>query len=72
MAALTSIRRARHLEGDGAVVGEPVALAAQLLQLLGSERLMQQRVGIARHVEAGADVRLQHARAQAIARAARR
>ena len=61
--------RARDVELDGAVLGEPVALAAQLLQFLGAERLVQQFVGIAGGVEAGADMRLQN-RAAACRRAA--
>ena len=49
----------------GAVFGQPMALAAQFLQFLGAERVTQQRIGIARGVEAGADPGLQHPRTQA-------
>ena len=65
-AAATSLARARDVEPDGAVLGQPMALAAQFLQLLGAQRLAQQFVGIARGVEAGAELRLQHARTQAV------
>ena len=58
-------RRSRHLEMHGAVLGQPMALAAQFLQLLGAQRVAQQRIGIARRIEAGADPGLQHARTQA-------
>ena len=41
---------------DGAVLGQPMALPAQLLQLLGAERVAQQFVGIAGRIEAGAQM----------------
>ena len=47
------------------MLGEPIALAAQFLQLLGAQRVMQQFIGIARRVKAGADMGLQHARTHA-------
>ena len=53
-------RRARHVEVDGAVFGEAIALAAQFFQLLRAERLAQHFIGVAGSVEAGADMRLQH------------
>ena len=65
-AAATSSRRARDVETDGAVLGQPMALAAQFLQFLGAQRVAQQFVGIARGVEAGAELGLQHARTQAV------
>ena len=58
---------AGDVELDGAVLGEAVALAAQLLQFLGAERFLQQFVGIAGGVETGADMRLQHGRLHAVA-----
>ena len=57
------MRRAGHLEADFAVLGQPVALTAQFFQLLRPERLAQQFLGVARRVEAGADVGLQQAAA---------
>ena len=54
------------------MLGKPVALAAQFFQLLCAERIAQQFVGVARRVEAGAHMGLQHARPQAAALAARR
>ncbi len=57
---------ARDVEPDGAMLGQTVALAAQLLQLLGPQRIAQQFVGVARGVEAGAELPLQHARTQII------
>ena len=47
--------------------GEPVALPAQLLQLLRAERLTQHFVGVVPRVEAGAQMRLQQAGTQAVA-----
>ena len=64
--------RARHLEMDLAMLGQAVALAAQLLQLLCAERIAQQFIGVARRVEAGAHMGLQHARLHAVALAAPR
>ena len=64
--------RARHVEADFAVFGQTVALAAQFLQLLRAQRLAQQFVGVARRIEAGADMGLQHQRRDADAAAARR
>ena len=60
------VRRARHLETDFAVFGEAVALAAQFLELLRSERVAQQFFGVARGIEAGAEMGLQQARAHAV------
>ena len=45
------IRRARDVKTDLAMFGEAVALPAQLLQLLGAERLAQQFVGVVPRVE---------------------
>src|SRR5262249_12474276 len=58
---------ARDLEGDGAVPFEAAALTAQLLELLRSERIAQQRLTVARRIEAGAEMRGQHARCDAAA-----
>jgi hypothetical protein len=58
-------RRARHIETDGAVLGQPMALAAQFLQFLGTERITQQFFGIAGGVKTGSRVGLQHTRMQA-------
>ncbi len=58
---------ARDLEGDRPVLFEAMALATQLLELFGAERLMQQRFTILRRVEAGADVGAEDARLQAVA-----
>ncbi len=52
-------RRPRHVETDRAVLGKPVALPAQFLQLLSAERVAQQFVGIAPCVKTGAKMRLQ-------------
>ena len=52
-------RRARDVETDSALLGETMALAAQLLQFLGPQRIPQQFIGIARGVEAGAGMGLQ-------------
>ena len=60
------LARARNVETHGAMLGQPMALAAQFLQLLGAQRVAQQFVGIARGVEAGAELGLQHARTQAV------
>ena len=61
-----SLRGARHLETDFAVFGQPVALAAQFLQFLRTQRLAQQFIGVARRIEAGAEMGLQQARAHAV------
>ena len=58
-------RGARHLETDLAVLGQPVALAAQFLEFLRAQRVAQQFFGVARGVEAGAEMGLQQARAHA-------
>ena len=50
---------ARHIETDGAVLGQPVALAAQFFQLLRPQCVTQQFIGILRCVEAGASMGLQ-------------
>ena len=50
-----------------AVFFQPVPLAAQLFQLLAAKRLAQQQIRIARRIEQGAAMRLQHARTQAVA-----
>ena len=60
------LRGARHLETDFSVFGQPVALAAQLLQFLRSERIAQHFIGVARRIEAGAEMGLQQARAHAV------
>ena len=65
-AAATSSRVRATSKRDSAMLGQPVALAAQLLQLLGPQRVAQQFVGVARGVEAGAELGLQHARTQAV------
>ena len=65
-AAATSSRVRATSKRDSAMLGQPVALAAQFLQFLGAERVAQQFVGIARGVEAGAEMGLQHARTQAV------
>ena len=66
IAAATSSGVRATSKRDRAVLGQPMALAAQFLQLLGAQRVAQQRVGIARRVETGAEVGLQHARPQAV------
>src|SRR5258708_33510042 len=57
--------RARHIEMNVAMLGKPVALAAQFLQFLRAQGVTQQFIGIARRVEAGADMGLQHPRTDA-------
>ena len=57
--------RARDVETDGAMLGEAVALAAQLLQFLCAQRFMQQFIGVTGRIEAGAIVGLQYARLHA-------
>src|SRR5882757_7778297 len=49
-----------------AMLGKPVALAAQFLQFLRAQGVTQQFIGIARRVEAGADMGLQHPRTDAV------
>ena len=66
-AACNFIRRSRDVETNGAMLGQAVALAAQLFQFLGAERLVQQFVGVAGRVETGAHMGLQHARPHAVA-----
>ena len=65
--------RTRRLRGVRAtskrtapVFGEAVALAAQFLQLLGTQSVVQQFIGIAGRIEAGANVGLQHSRTHAV------
>ena len=60
------LARASNLETDGAVFGEPMALPAQFFQFLRAQRVAQQFLGLAAGVEAGAGLRLQHARMQAL------
>ena len=47
---------ARDVETDRAMLGQAMALAAQFFELLGAQRLAQHGVGIARRIEAGAQM----------------
>src|SRR3569832_1504018 len=47
---------ARDAKSHGAVLGKPVALAAQFFQLFGAQRVAQHVVGAAPGVEAGAQM----------------
>ena len=58
--------RTRHIEMDGAVLGQAMALAAQFLEFLGSQRVAQQFIGIPRRIETGADMGLQHQRMRVV------
>ena len=57
---------ARHIETDGAVLRQPVALATQFLQFLGAQGVTQQLVGIAGRVEGGANVGMQQSWTHAV------
>ena len=61
------VRRTCRVEADCAVFGEPMALAAQLLQFLVPQRLTQQFFRIARRIQAGTEIGLEHARTQVLA-----
>src|SRR3954470_2375407 len=44
------LRRARHLELDRAMLGQPIPLPTQLLQLLAAQRVVQRGVAVVRRV----------------------
>ena len=60
------VGRAGDRKPHRAVLGEAVALAPQLLQLLGAERVAQHFIGLAPGIKTGAQMRMQDDRLQAI------